>query len=35
MIVAMNAPNRHAYDTDILETLSQRVTVGAGRQDVG
>ena len=30
MIVAMNAPNHHAYDTDILETLSQRVMVGDG-----
>ena len=30
MLVAMNAPNRHAYDTDILETLSQRIVVGDG-----
>src|ERR1700728_2924200 len=30
MLVAMNAPNDHAYDTDILETLSQRVVVGDG-----
>jgi 5-methyltetrahydrofolate--homocysteine methyltransferase len=30
MIVAMTAPNHHAYDTDILETLSQRVMVGDG-----
>ena len=26
----MTAPNDHAYDTDILETLSQRVMVGDG-----
>ncbi|MFZ3346382.1 MAG: hypothetical protein WA622_03925 [Mycobacterium sp.] len=26
----MTAPNDHAYDTDILETLSQRVVVGDG-----
>jgi len=26
----MTAPNDHAYDTDILETLSKRVIVGDG-----
>jgi 5-methyltetrahydrofolate--homocysteine methyltransferase len=30
MLVAMNVPNHHAYDTDILDTLSQRVMVGDG-----
>jgi 5-methyltetrahydrofolate--homocysteine methyltransferase len=30
MLVRMTAPNDHAYDTDILETLSQRVMVGDG-----
>ena len=30
MLVPMTAPNDHAYDTDILETLSQRVIVGDG-----
>ena len=30
MLVTMTAPNDHAYDTDILETLSQRVMVGDG-----
>jgi len=30
MLVPMNAPNEHAYDTDILETLSKRVMVGDG-----
>jgi 5-methyltetrahydrofolate--homocysteine methyltransferase len=30
MLVAMNAPNDHAYDTDILETMSQRIVVGDG-----
>jgi 5-methyltetrahydrofolate--homocysteine methyltransferase len=30
MLVTMTAPKDHAYDTDILETLSQRVMVGDG-----
>src|SRR5882757_8116480 len=30
MLVPMNAPKDHSYDTDILETLSQRVMVGDG-----
>jgi 5-methyltetrahydrofolate--homocysteine methyltransferase len=30
MLVPMNAPKNHSYDTDILETLSQRVMVGDG-----
>src|ERR1700692_914644 len=30
MLVAMNAPDGHAYATAILETLSQRVVVGDG-----
>jgi hypothetical protein len=30
MLVPMNAPKGHSYDTDILETLSQRVMVGDG-----
>jgi 5-methyltetrahydrofolate--homocysteine methyltransferase len=30
MLVTMTAPDDHAYDTDILETLSQRVIVGDG-----
>jgi 5-methyltetrahydrofolate--homocysteine methyltransferase len=30
MLVPMTAPNDHAYDTDLLETLSQRVVVGDG-----
>jgi hypothetical protein len=30
MLVSMNAPKDHSYDTDILETLSQRVMVGDG-----
>ena len=30
MLVRMTAPNDHVYDTDILETLSQRVMVGDG-----
>jgi 5-methyltetrahydrofolate--homocysteine methyltransferase len=30
MLVPMTAPNDHAYDTDILETLSQHVVVGDG-----
>jgi hypothetical protein len=28
MLVPVNAPNDHSYDTDILETLSRRVIVG-------
>jgi hypothetical protein len=30
MLVPMNAPNNHAYDTDVCETLSKRVMVGDG-----
>jgi 5-methyltetrahydrofolate--homocysteine methyltransferase len=30
MLVSMNAPKDHSYDTVILDTLSQRVMVGDG-----
>jgi 5-methyltetrahydrofolate--homocysteine methyltransferase len=30
MLVRVSSPNDHAYDTDLLETLSQRVMVGDG-----
>jgi len=30
MFVPMNAPKDHSYDTDILDTLSQRAMVGDG-----
>jgi hypothetical protein len=30
MLIPMNAPKDHSYNTDILEMLSQRVMVGDG-----
>jgi len=35
MLIPMNAPKDHSYETDILEMLSQRVMVGDGAMGTG